>query len=114
MTRAAASGGDQRLRMIRIAQGACLDVRRTLRLAGGELDTLAGCNDGEVLAYANALHARDARRAGHVPVEWARACRCEGCGPVWLWADAPLHVIACPWCWNRIAGLPVPSPLAAF
>jgi hypothetical protein len=100
--------------MIRVAQGARLDVRRTLRLVDGDMDTLAGCTDGEVLAYIHALHARAARRAGQVPANWTSASRCEGCGPVWLWPDAPLHVIACPWCWNRIAGLPVPSPLAAF
>lgn len=104
----------QRLRLIRFAQAAGLPVRRILRLAHGELDTLAACTDAEVLAYANALHARAARRAGNVPAGWAQPCRCDGCGPVWLWADAPAHVIACPWCWNRAAGAPVPSPLEAF
>ena len=110
----AASEDTQRLRLIRIAQGAALDVRRTLRLAHGDLDTLAGCTDAEVLAYARALHARAERHAGRVPTLWAQACRCNGCGPVWLWPDAPVQVIACPWCWNRIAGLHVPTPMASI
>lgn len=104
----------QRLRLIRVAQAAGLPVRRTLRLADGELDTLAVCTDTEALAYANALHTRETRRAGKVPAGWAQPCRCDGCGPVWLWPGAPAHVIACPWCWNRREGAPVPSPLDAF
>lgn len=104
----------QRLRLIRIAQAASMNVRLTLRLADGELDTLAACTDAEVLAYAYALHARVARRAGQVPATWTQPCRCDGCGPVWLWPNAPANVIACPWCWNRVVGAPVPSPLDAF
>lgn len=104
----------QRLRLVRIAQAGELNVRRTLRMADGELDTLSTCTDAEVLAYAYALHARATRRAGHVPAGWTQASCCDGCGPVWLWPDAPARVIACPWCWNRIAGAPVPSPLDAF
>lgn len=100
----------QRLRLIRVCQTDGLDVRRVLRLVQGDLDTLATCDDAEVLAYARALLARDGRRAGYVPTGWTLAGHCNGCGPVWLWPEAPPQLVACPWCWNRIAALPVPSP----
>lgn len=99
----------QRLRLIRVAQDAGLPVREVLRLAREEFDTLSACTDAECLAYTRALLAQTARRAGHVPAGWTRACHCSGCGLVWLWPEAPAALIACPWCWNRVAGLPVPS-----
>lgn len=104
----------QRLRLIRLAQSERLPVREVLRLAGRDLDTLAGCTDSECLAYARALLLRAERRAGRAPSGWTQSVRCEGCGPVWLWHGAPGAVIACPWCWNRVEGLPVPGPLDAF
>lgn len=110
----AASADAQRLRLIRLAQADGLRVRELLRLVKDESDTLANCTDAEVLAYARALHARARRRAGHVPREWSQLCQCQGCGPVWLWPSCPSVVIACPWCWNRVAGLLVPSPADAL
>ncbi len=111
MTGATAAIEEQRLRLIRIAQADGLDVRRVLRLARGELDTLADCSDDECRAYARALLAQAERRAGRVPFGWTQRCDCSGCGLVWLWPDAPAALIACPWCWNRREGLPVPCPL---
>ena len=98
----------QRLRLIRLAQSAGLPVRDVLRLARDEMDTLEQDDDAVVLAYARALLSRADRQAGHVPRKWCEVRHCAGCGPVWLWPTAPAHVIACPWCWNRVEGLPVP------
>lgn len=103
----------QRLRLISMCQDEELNVRRVLRLAAGELDTLAACPDAVVLAYARALLAGESRRKGHVPAGWNHPCLCAGCGPVWLWPGLPAHVLACPWCWNRHAGRPVPQPPVA-
>lgn len=114
MTAGAAVVDAQRLRMIRLAQSQQLPVRVLLRLAGGDLDTLAACTDAECLAYARALLSREARRAGRVPQQWTQVVRCDGCGPVWLWLEAPAAVIACPWCWNRSEGLSVPVAQNAF
>lgn len=99
----------QRLRVIRLAQSAGLPVRKLLRLSDGERDTLATCTDAECLAYLHALLLRATLRAGKVPQGWTQVCRCEGCGEVWLWPGAPAEVQACPWCWNRRAGLHVPA-----
>ena len=101
----------QRLRLIRISQSANLPSREVLRLTGEDLDTLPGCTDVECLGYVRALLARVDRRAGRVPPSWTQACRCDGCGPVYLWPESPSRVIACPWCWNRVAALPVPNPM---
>lgn len=109
MTMPAAIEEAQRLRLIRVAQSAGLPTREVLRLAECDMDALASCTDAECLAYTRALLSRADRRAGRVPQRWTRAAYCVGCGPVWLWPAAPAAVIACPWCWNRIEGLPVPA-----
>ena len=99
-----------RLQLIRICQAHGMDVRHVLRLAAADLPTLAGYSDGVLLDYARALVARTRRMAGVVPHMWDKPVQCGGCGPVLLWDEAPARVIACPWCWNRRAGLPVPRP----
>lgn len=109
---AAAIEEAQRLRLIRLAQAAELPVREVLHLAKGDCHLLAPLPDAACLAYARALIDTAARRAGHVPHGWTQACTCERCGPVWLWPDAPQHVLGCPWCFNRAAGLRIPRPQA--
>lgn len=114
MNAAGAAVEAQRLRVIRLSQSAGLPTRAVLRLVAGDIDTLPGCTDAECLAYLRALLQRNARRAGRVPNGWTQPVQCEGCGPVMLWADAPAVVKACPWCWNRREGLPVPAARAAL
>lgn len=100
----------QRLRLIRLAQAAELPARDVVRLARGECHALANLSDATCLAYARALLATADRRDGYQPQGWGQAATCAHCGPVWLWHGAPAHVLACPWCWNRAAGLPIPRP----
>lgn len=104
----------QRLRLIRLAQAAELPVREVLHLAKGDCHLLASLPDAACIAYARALIAIADRRAGYVPQGWAQACTCDRCGPVWLWGDIPRHVLGCPWCFNRAAGLPIPRPPVAL
>lgn len=108
----AARDEEQRLRLIRIAQSANLPVRAVLHLARDELDTLGGFDDDVVRWYAAALLDSAEREAGRAPRGWTAACECRGCGPVLLWREAPALVLGCPWCLNRVAGLPVPDPHA--
>lgn len=110
MNSVAACEEAQRLRLIRLVQTAGLPVRTVLRLAGGDCHMLAALPDAACLAYARALLDTADRRDGYQPRGWAQASTCAGCGPVWLWHGAPAHVLACPWCFNRAAGLPMPSP----
>jgi hypothetical protein len=48
--------------------------------------------------------------AGTVPDGWTETVVCHGCGPVYLWRGCPSHVIACPWCRHRKAGIAIPTP----
>ena len=104
----------QRLRLIRLAQGAGLPVRKGLELARGECHLLADLSDAACMAYARALLSTAARRKGHAPTGWTTPCTCAGCGPVLLWVGAPTHVLGCPWCFNRAAGLPIARPQATL
>lgn len=103
----------QRLRLIQLAQVAGLPVCDVLRLSKGDCHLLAELPDAACLAYARALIDAADRRAGYVPHDWTQACTCARCGPVLLWRGSPRHVLGCPWCFNRAAGLPIPRPPAA-
>ena len=74
-------------------------------------DGLAAMDAGELRTYALALHRSATMDAGTVPTDYTQAARCEGCGPVWLWATCPPVVKACPWCFRRKAGRGFPRPL---
>jgi hypothetical protein len=60
-------------------------------------------------AFAHATKARRMREEGVRPPEYTQPATCPHCGPVWLWAGAPEQVLGCPWCFNRIKGLPMPQ-----
>lgn len=107
---ATAAEESQRLRLIRIAQTAELPVREVLHLAKGDCHLLATLPDTACLTYARALIDTADRHDGYTPSGWTQACSCKRCGPVWLWPDAPEHVLGCPWCFNRAADLPIPRP----
>ena len=65
--------------------------------------------DGESLAAFAA--SRDQRREmerGICPASYTEQATCAQCGPIWLWT--PGEVLGCPWCWNRIRGLPILRP----
>jgi hypothetical protein len=85
-----------------------------VRLA--ELRTLAGedwpwLNEepARLEAFAHAVMTRRMRERGEVPPEYTASTLCAGCGPVPIWASCPPAVLSCPWCFNRLRGLPLPS-----
>ena len=61
-------------------------------------------------ALADAVKTRRMRERGQVPPNYTSVTICVGCGPVPMWPDSPEHVLACPWCFNRLAGRPIPAP----
>ncbi|MGB5833275.1 MAG: hypothetical protein WBG92_14950 [Thiohalocapsa sp.] len=71
---------------------------------------LLQANPAALDAFALALEIRAQRERGERPEHYTQAVTCNGCGPVWLWEDAPATVAACPWCLNRAGGKPVPVP----
>ena len=61
-------------------------------------------------ALSHLLTIRALRERGERPGHYTRASTCAACGPVWLWEGAPARVLGCPWCFNRVAGRPIPRP----
>ncbi len=59
-------------------------------------------------AFAHALATRRLRERGEVPPEYTASTVCSGCGPVPIFPGVPKGVLACPWCFNRLKGFPVP------
>ena len=57
-------------------------------------------------AFAGAIVERREMARGMVPTNYTERATCEQCGPVWLWFSGT--VLGCPWCFNRLAGRPIP------
>jgi hypothetical protein len=49
------------------------------------------------------------RRQGRVPDHYTATTVCCHCGTVPIWEGGPPKVLGCPWCFNRIKGLPIPG-----
>ena len=90
--------------------------RRVHSIPLAELRDLSGDDwllmeaDPELLeAFAHAVRTRRMRERGEVPPEYTNIAECAGCGSVPLWKGSPSRVLACPWCFNRLRGQPVPT-----
>lgn len=73
-------------------------------LRDSQLMTLNGL---EALAYA--IRATKMREQGQIPPGWSAISSCRHCGSVPIWEGCPPKVQGCPWCFNRIAGRPIPT-----
>jgi hypothetical protein len=60
--------------------------------------------------YREALRETGERQQGLVPEDYTAVCECAKCGFVFLQDGMPLKVEGCPWCLNRVDGLPIPRP----
>ena len=49
------------------------------------------------------------RERGEIPAHYISTTTCKHCGPVPIWNGCPPEVQGCPWCFNRIKGLPIPK-----
>ena len=65
----------------------------------------------EMAAFASAVRVRVGMERGERPAHYNEIATCRHCGPVWLWARG--EVLGCPWCFNRVAGRPIPRPVAS-
>lgn len=52
---------------------------------------------------------RLARLAGNIPDHYTSTTTCKHCGSVPIWDGCPPAVQGCPWCFNRLKGLPIPG-----
>lgn len=80
------------------------------RLSAGDIAACTGLPDNTLRAYLRARHRGMVMDAAIVPDGYTQAVRCAGCGPVLLWPGCAPQVQACPWCFRRRAGKPVPRP----
>ena len=60
-------------------------------------------------AFASAVSTRQMRERGEIPLFYSATTTCRHCGPVPIWPECPPTVEGCPWCFNRVAGKPIPS-----
>ena len=81
------------------------------RKAGPDWDEIAN-NPEQLKAFAELLMIGDMRQRGIVPDHYTSETKCKHCGPVPIWQGCPPKVNGCPWCFNRVAGLPMPQGIA--
>ena len=105
----------QRARLLALAADELLPAGLVYGLDDADVAACGPYSDAELRGYLRALVARERMDAGMVPLEWGEpvARTCEGCGPVLLWRDCPAVVKACPWCFRRAAGKPIPRACTA-
>lgn len=63
-----------------------------------------------LFGYAESIYTTRQVRAGQIPDGWVGIFECAGCGPVFLEPGGKVQILACPWCFNREKGLPIPRP----
>lgn len=96
--------------LLNLADAEGVDAAHVHRLHADDLAACEGLDDATLRGYLRALETAARMDAGLVPDGYSHAVQCDGCGPVWLWAGAPLLVKACPWCFRRKAGKRIPRP----
>ena len=52
---------------------------------------------------------QDMRSRGVIPDHYTESTTCRRCGPVPIFPGVPTMVDGCPWCFNRLRGLPIPT-----
>lgn len=64
-----------------------------------------------IYALADAIYKQKLMKKGQVPPTYTSSTLCANCGlvPVPPERRKNGHVLLCPWCWNRLEGLPIPK-----
>ena len=62
----------------------------------------------QLKTFAEMLAIEDMRHRGIVPSHYTSTTKCRHCGPVPIWEGCPPNILGCPWCFNRVTGLPIP------
>ncbi len=60
-------------------------------------------------AFAELVMITDMRRQGLVPDHYTATTNCKHCGPVPIFEGCTPESDGCPWCFNRLKGLPMPN-----
>ncbi len=77
------------------------------RKAKTDWDEIAN-DPAQLKAFAELLMIGEMRERGIVPDHYTATTSCIHCGPVPIFEGLPETVEGCPWCFNRIKGLPIP------
>lgn len=99
-----------RAHLLAICRSHALPERLVANLPDAELEGCELLSPEGLVRWVQVLGENERMRKGIAPPGWTQASYCHHCGPVKLWAGAPLHVIGCPWCHVRKAGGQVPRP----
>ena len=69
-------------------------------------------DDPRWLAHlAGVVRDRRQRKAGKLPESYTAVGKCQGCGLIFIEPyRAGRELVWCPWCENRVEGLPIPRP----
>jgi len=67
--------------------------------------------DHQVPVAAEMVAIVEMREKGVVPDHYTSETACKHCGPVPIFEGCPPQVDNCPWCLNRLEGLPIPNTL---
>lgn len=83
-------------------------LRAIREKAGADWDLIAGDPD-QLKAFTEPLMVAQMREQGIVPEHYTAETDCKHCGTVPIFEGCSLQVAGCPWCFNRIKGLLVPT-----
>ncbi len=94
------------LRILEVCHGLTrVDLKQAAGPDWSELE-----NDPSTLeALARAIQTRRMRERGEVPSNYTSTTVCAHCGAVPIYPGMAERVLGCPWCFNRVKGLPVPK-----
>ena len=83
-------------------------LREIQQKAGADWDEIAN-DPARLKAFAELLMIGEMRERGIVPDHYTSETECKHCGPVPIFDGCPPQVDGCPWCFNRLQGLPMPN-----
>lgn len=101
---------EQHARALALAEAEGIPPETVHRQTEADLAACAELTEQELSAYLRACHASHLMAQGHLPEGYSARVECAGCGPVWLPKGHPPHLLACPWCLHRLAGVRIPRP----
>jgi len=84
------------------------ELQKLRQEAGEDWDEIAN-NPKQLKAFNELLMISEMRLQGVIPDHYTSSTECRHCGPVPIWNGCPPQVAGCPWCFNRLKGLPIPT-----
>ena len=84
------------------------ELQKLRQEAGEDWDEIAN-NPKQLKAFNELLMISEMRSQGVTPDHYTSCTECKYCGPVPIWNGCPPQVVGCPWCFNRLKGLPIPT-----